>query len=133
MNAPQGTFLNGSTGQPGRDQPTPASEILEPDTLARLEELALTLGLTINGLIHQLIDKEPAHTSKPHAPPSAITEKQQAVLDHLKAGLSVKEIADRMDVSEHTIRTHIIRARIRLDCPDLLSMRFRVPEHEESA
>ena len=36
-----------------------------------------------------------------------------------------QEIAERLKVSEQTVRTHILRARTRLGCSDLLSLRYQ--------
>ena len=53
-----------------------------------------------------------------------LSPRQRAVLGGLRDGLSVKELADSLEVSEVTIRTHIIRIRERLGCTDLLGLRM---------
>ena len=53
-----------------------------------------------------------------------LSPKQRLVLEGLREGLSVKELADKLKISEPTIRTHIIRIRQRLECTDLLKLRI---------
>lgn len=53
-----------------------------------------------------------------------LSTRQRAVLDALRKGFAVKEIADHLKISEVTVRTHIQRIRTRLDCPDLLKLRM---------
>lgn len=53
-----------------------------------------------------------------------LSPRQRTVLDGLRDGLAVKEIAHSLEVSEVTVRTHIIRIRQRLDCADLLKLRI---------
>lgn len=36
-----------------------------------------------------------------------LSERERQVLDHLGSGLRMKEIADRMDLSTNTVRTHV--------------------------
>jgi DNA-binding CsgD family transcriptional regulator len=38
-----------------------------------------------------------------------ISPREREVLEHLAAGLSNKEIADRLNVSPHTVKTHVAR------------------------
>lgn len=45
----------------------------------------------------------------------------------------MKEISSILGVSECTIRTHIARLKLRLDCQDLLHLRFLHAEEDESA
>lgn len=54
-----------------------------------------------------------------------MSARQRAVLEALRKGLAVKEIADSLKISEATVRTHILRIRTRLDCPDLLKLRMQ--------
>jgi DNA-binding NarL/FixJ family response regulator len=54
-----------------------------------------------------------------------LSTRQRAVLMALRKGLAVKEIADSLKISEVTVRTHIMRIRSRLDCPDLLKLRMQ--------
>lgn len=61
-----------------------------------------------------------ANTSRP----SNLTPRQIAVLISLRSGLAVKEIADNLNVSEATVRTHIIRIRERTGCSDILKLRI---------
>jgi DNA-binding NarL/FixJ family response regulator len=105
---------------------TPALPI-EEDTLVKLRHLAESRGTSIGETLCHLVDAAAADHEQVGgaADLEALTPKQRAVLGHLKSGLSVKETATRMEVSEETIRTHILRARVRLDCPDLLALRYQ--------
>lgn len=99
--------------------------LIRDDTLAMLMQLASERCVSLDELIRKLIEGE-AHGQARKAPDlTALTPKQALVLAHLKSGLSVKETANKMGVSEETVRTHILRARSRLDCSDLLSLRFQ--------
>lgn len=53
-----------------------------------------------------------------------LSARQRAVLKALRKGFSVKEVAEQLDISEVTVRTHIHRIRMRLDCPDILKLRM---------
>jgi DNA-binding NarL/FixJ family response regulator len=55
---------------------------------------------------------------------NGLSARQQAVLRALRRGLSVKEVAVELQVSEVTVRTHIMRTRQRLGCSDLLGLRI---------
>jgi DNA-binding NarL/FixJ family response regulator len=54
-----------------------------------------------------------------------MSARQRAVLEALRKGMAVKEIAGSLNISEATVRTHILRIRTRLDCPDLLKLRIQ--------
>jgi DNA-binding NarL/FixJ family response regulator len=60
---------------------------------------------------------------------NVLSARQYAVLKALRKGLAVKEVADTLQISEVTVRTHIQRIRTRLGCSDLL--RLRIPENAE--
>jgi DNA-binding NarL/FixJ family response regulator len=60
---------------------------------------------------------------------NVLSARQYAVLKALRKGLAVKEIADTLQISEVTVRTHIQRIRTRLGCSDLL--RLRIPDIAE--
>ncbi len=99
--------------------------LIRNDTLGKLQQLAKSRGVSIDEVIRQLI-AQGSHCPAPREVSlAALTPKQALVLTHLKSGLSVKETANKMGVSEETVRTHILRARSRLDCSDLLSLRFQ--------
>lgn len=99
--------------------------LIRDETLAKLQQMAKARGVSIDELIHQLIAGEPHCPVPKKANFTSLTPKQAMVLAHLKSGLSVKETANKMGISEETVRTHILRARNRLDCSDLLSLRFQ--------
>jgi DNA-binding NarL/FixJ family response regulator len=56
--------------------------------------------------------------------PADLSPRQIIVLQGLRDGLAVKEIADKLDVGEATIRTHITRIRERTGCMDILKLRL---------
>ena len=64
--------------------------------------------------------------ARPLAPPrvTELSPRQQRVWDLLREGWSVKEIANRMDVQESTVRTHIQRLKEHTGCTDLLGLRM---------
>jgi DNA-binding CsgD family transcriptional regulator len=96
-----------------------------PHCLLKLEELARSRDLTIDQIVEEFIEKESSRQMLQESQTAALSPKQKLVLEHLRAGLSTKEIADALSVGEETVRTHILRIRARIDCPDLLSLRFR--------
>jgi DNA-binding CsgD family transcriptional regulator len=99
--------------------------LIRADTLAQLQLLAKSRGVSIDEAIRLLIAEYPHCLAPKEVSLASLTPKQAQVLAHLKSGLSVKETANMMGVSEETVRTHILRARSRLDCSDLLSLRFQ--------
>lgn len=98
---------------------------LEADVIAKLEVLAEAWGVCTHEALAQLLVKI-SHPPRQQATPELqmLTNKQVAVLKCLKMGLSVKEIAGQLGVSENTIRTHIRRIRCQYDSADLLSLRY---------
>jgi DNA-binding NarL/FixJ family response regulator len=56
--------------------------------------------------------------------PADLSPRQISVLQGLRDGLAVKEIADKLNVGEATVRTHIIRIRERTGCLDILKLRI---------
>jgi DNA-binding NarL/FixJ family response regulator len=98
---------------------------VEAGTRTKLQQLAKSRGISIDELIRQFIEDEPHRPPPKKANRAALPPKQAMVLEYLKSGLSVKETANKMGVTEDTVRTHILRARSRLDCSDLLSLRFQ--------
>jgi DNA-binding NarL/FixJ family response regulator len=51
--------------------------------------------------------KKPAPVAGPKHPESELTAREQAVLDLLVAGFLYKEIAEKIQLSEHTVHFHI--------------------------
>ena len=56
--------------------------------------------------------------------PADLSPRQISVLQGLRDGLAVKEIADKLNIGEATVRTHIIRIRERTGCMDILKLRI---------
>lgn len=102
-------------------QPTELRVRLDAETLALLASHARSRKTTVEQVARQWIEASCRHLR----PDPALTPKQTQVLGLLKDGQSVKEIAAHLGVREETVRTHILRIRSHLDCPDLLSLRFR--------
>jgi len=80
--------------------------------------LILVLGLPV--------DASPGCAGVPRdsARISEIRGRRREIIDLLRAGLSVKEIATTLRVREPTVRTHIYRLRKALGCQDILGLRF---------
>ena len=98
---------------------------LEIKILARLERLADVRGISVAEALNQLLEAATCHLQADGNQAShVLSKKQAAVLESLRAGLSVKEIAGQLGVLEDTVRTHIYRIRRRLNHSDLLSLRF---------
>lgn len=53
-----------------------------------------------------------------------LSRRQREVLNGLRGGMAVKELAHKLGISEATVRTHIFRLRQRLGCNDLLKLRI---------
>lgn len=98
---------------------------LEACTFAKLEGLARSKGVPISQMIDLLIESESRRPVRANEPSQSLSPKQKQVLECLKNGVSVKEIADQFGVKEETVRTHILRLRSHLGCSDLLSLRFQ--------
>jgi DNA-binding NarL/FixJ family response regulator len=99
---------------------------LESSVLACVESLANARGVSANTALHQLLDAGIRHLRPEHLPQfRKLSKKQVTVLEGLKAGHSVKEIAAQLGVLEGTVRTHIRRMRSHLNRSDLLSLRYQ--------
>ncbi len=100
------------------------SSLLTPEIAAKLDNLAKARNQTADVTLSQLLDAEMRRLGCSDPSCLALTAKQQQVIQKLRGGLSVKEVAAAMNLSEQTVRTHILRARTRLGHSDLLSLRF---------
>lgn len=111
-----------------------AQELEKPEDFSHLREcirlLALKRGISQNEAMRHALEIGLKELEKGLA--MAFTEdlndlsaRQRAVLQALRKGLAVKEVADDLKISEVTVRTHIQRIRTRLGCPDLLKLRMR--------
>jgi DNA-binding NarL/FixJ family response regulator len=90
-----------------------------------LVDLAGEQGISAQEVVQQWVEARCEARRGQRGAAQSLTPKQTQVLGQLKAGLTVKEIAAKLEVGERTIRTHILRMRAQLDCRDLLSLRFR--------
>lgn len=64
---------------------------------------------------------------------SEISGRRREIIEMLRAGRSVKEIATTLGLGEPTVRTHIYRLRKTLGCQDILSLRFGYRERNAPA
>ena len=78
--------------------------------------LGIWLGLKLTGRRERVVAKEvPVRTSAPFLPDSSkrealgITPRELEILELIAQGLSNREIADRLFVSENTVKTHSSR------------------------
>ncbi len=94
------------------------------EKLAALKKCSIdeALALIINNGINSVGCELEANPVSGHS--SNLTARQNSVLQFLRNGLAVKEIAVKLNVGEATIRTHIIRIRERIGCLDILKLRI---------
>lgn len=77
--------------------------------------LGIWLGLTLTRKKTQIIIHQPAQQNTPFTPDNqrltelTITPRELEILNLIAAGLSNREIADRLFVSENTVKTHSSR------------------------
>ena len=82
---------------------------------ALFSALGIWLGLTLTQKKAQVIVAQPAPLSEPFTPDHkrlrelAITPRELEILGLIAAGLSTREIAERLFVSENTVKTHASR------------------------
>ncbi len=103
---------------------TASDDIRSSEALSKLEELSKNRGVTPGFLLAELLENENSRQQRTQEQGSELSPKQKIVFEHLRNGLSTKEIAEALSIREETVRTHILRIRTRIDCPDLLSLRF---------
>ena len=97
---------------------------VDDDILKRLGALAVERGVSMAETLRQLVDAETCQMEREASALGGLSPQQSVVLEGLKSGLSVKEIAASLGILEGTVRTHILRIRERLNCADLLSLRL---------
>jgi len=95
-----------------------------------IRQFALKRGMSPNEAVRQALalglkEMENGYTIVTSEDLEDMSARQRAVLNGLRKGLAVKEIADDLKISEVTVRTHILRIRSRLGCPDLLKLRMQ--------
>jgi DNA-binding NarL/FixJ family response regulator len=103
----------------------PQVPALSEASLGRLAVLAASLGISPDAALGRLLDQQEAAGKRDLSTVDELSPKQTAVLEFLWAGHSVKETATLLGIAEETVRTHIIRICGRLDCLDLLALRFQ--------
>lgn len=102
-----------------------------PGPLAQnIEKLAVVKECTFSEMLAHLVEEGlRLFEQKPNELPASaalddLSPRQRAVLENLRKGLAVKEIADKLSVSEVTVRTHIHRIRERRGSSDILELRI---------
>ncbi|TAE93089.1 MAG: hypothetical protein EAZ81_01100 [Verrucomicrobia bacterium] len=86
------------------------------------------MGVSPEEVLKQMLDAYLAQSEKCcnlKQEDTGLSDRQRVVLSFLRKGMSVKKIAEVMQISEPTVRTHIQRIRDRLGCSDLLTLRMK--------
>lgn len=82
--------------------------------LAELKTIVLG-GATLTPRVAQKISQMVPVVEEESAPEGVLTPKQIDILNHIALGFDYKEIADELDISEHTVRRHIENIYQRLE------------------
>jgi DNA-binding NarL/FixJ family response regulator len=78
-------------------------------TLAKIKEAVLTVSNPGSYMSSSIASKVVEHFApKPKKDHPILTERQQEIVDGIEDGLSYKMIADRLEISIDTVRTHIM-------------------------
>jgi DNA-binding NarL/FixJ family response regulator len=97
-------------------------DILPPDLLSAIRVVASGEALLSPSVTRRLIaefaSRVPLPDSRASALLGSLTEREATVLQLVAAGLSNREIADRLIVSEATVKTHVSRILTKLDARD---------------
>ena len=124
--------------QPKNETQVILERILPKPVMAKLSAMAENGHGPMPRLLSQVIElglerlAEAGIAADGHGVPDGLAPRQLAVLDCLRKGYAVGEIATRLGISETTVRTHIARLKDRLECHDILKLRLpaRRPENE---
>lgn len=92
-------------------------ELLNAVRVIAAGDALLSPGVT-RRLIAEFTTRVPQPQSRASTDLDALTEREVTVLELIAAGLSKKEIADRLIVSEATVKTHVSRILTKLDARD---------------
>jgi DNA-binding NarL/FixJ family response regulator len=76
------------------------------------------LSPTVTRRLIEEFARQPSQLSPPHATVNALTQREREVLSLVGAGLSNREIATRLYISEATVKTHIRRILMKLSLRD---------------
>jgi DNA-binding NarL/FixJ family response regulator len=97
-------------------------DIAPSELLQAVRVVAAGDALLSPGVTRRLIAQFASGVSLPHhslsQPLASLTERELGVLEQVATGLSNAEIADRLVVSEATVKTHVSRVLSKLDCRD---------------
>ncbi len=88
-----------------------------PDLLLSELKVMMLGGATLTPRVAQKISQlvPAAGDEGEQAPEGVLTAKQIEILNHIALGFDYKEIADELDISEHTVRRHIENIYQRLE------------------
>jgi DNA-binding NarL/FixJ family response regulator len=93
-----------------------------PETLIEgIKVVAAGEGLLSPTVTRRLIEEfvhQPGPSHEPHAPLDALTQREREVLSLVGAGLSNREMAAQLYISEATVKTHIRRILMKLGLRD---------------
>jgi DNA-binding NarL/FixJ family response regulator len=96
-------------------------DALAPDLLAAIRVVARGDAVVAPSVTRRLLERHVGIGAPPAAPvgwPDALTEREREVLALVARGLSNTEIADRLYVSEGTVKTHVSRILAKLALRD---------------
>jgi DNA-binding NarL/FixJ family response regulator len=97
-------------------------DILPADLLTAIRVVASGEALLSPSVTRRLIaefaSRAPPPTSRASTLLESLTEREVTVLELVAAGLSNREVADRLIVSEATVKTHVSRILTKLDARD---------------
>lgn len=85
--------------------------------LARPTDVTIHARETVDA-IRTLINKRPQF----NMPIGGLSASESEVLHHMAAGITMKEISQRLDISEVTVKTYIQKLRSKLGAPNRMSM-----------
>ena len=83
--------------------------------LASVAMVFLFIGLYINRRVEQKSHSNPSKIDKDKIAELGISNREYEVLEQIANGLSNKEIADKLFVSESTVKTHVSNIFLKLD------------------
>ncbi|MET4160129.1 response regulator transcription factor [Agromyces sp. PvR057] len=99
--------------------------LLSPDVTRRVIEAVASRAPTEPAGLAMPAEREP----KPAPELDALTDREREVLEHLAAGLSNAEIAERLWVGEATVKTHVSKVLMKLSLRDRVHAVVYAYEH----
>ncbi|KQZ09594.1 LuxR family transcriptional regulator [Agromyces sp. Root1464] len=99
--------------------------LLSPDVTRRVIEAVADRAGDALGAVEQAATREP----QPSPELDTLTDREREVLEHLAAGLSNAEIAERLWVGEATVKTHVSKVLMKLALRDRVHAVVYAYEH----